>query len=412
MNYTPLNTLVVSDTAAALHGGIGGNTTNAYDGEIFLTAGQWSFGENVDDAVYVKINGTTILDDNGWDRITSGTFNAPSDGWYPITLRVQNGGGGNGPVGAWATAGIGIGIKTGGTSTNVADYTRFQIGALGTKCRAVKAAGAHTMAGGLTLGGGVANTVNTSDGTLALNGVVTGGASDSLVKTGTGTLSLNAVNTYTGDTVVSAGTLAVNGTSLADGNKVVIDGGIVEVSGTETVGSLYYGTTPQATGTYGSEASGAEFKDNTRFSGTGMLVVAGGGFSAWIKGFGLAAADQDPTDDPDNDGLGNAVEWVLGGNPATGMDAGKLPRVEVNGGNLTFTFKRDHRSKVTGTSLHIEVGTSLLTWPTSYAVRNDTASSDIGVTVADNGDGTDKVVLTVQQAPDAVKFARLAVTIN
>ena len=344
--------------------------------------------------------------------VTSGTFNAPADGWYTMTLRVQNGGGGSGPVDAWATAGIGIGIKQGAASTNLADYTRFQVGALGTKCRATMAAGVHTMSGGLALGGGVPNTVDTGDGSLTVNGVVTGTAGSSLVKNGTGTLSLNAVNTYTGDTVVNAGIVAVNGTSLADSGKVVLNGGKVEVTGTETVGALYYGATAQATGTYGSTTSGATFQDDSRFSGTGVLVVGGGGFGSWISGFGLAAGDQDPTDDPDNDGLDNALEWVLGGNPATTMDSKKLPTVSTSGGNLVFTFKRDQASKVVGTAVAIQVGTSLIAWPDSFTVGNDTAGSTAGVTVTDNGDGTDTVVLTVVQAPDAAKFARLAVTIN
>lgn len=97
MNTTPLTNVVLSDNTAGLHGGIGENTTIAYDGEIYLTAGQWSFGENVDDAVYVNIAGNTLINDNGWNTVTSGTFTAPADGWYSITLRVQNGGGGNGP---------------------------------------------------------------------------------------------------------------------------------------------------------------------------------------------------------------------------------------------------------------------------------------------------------------------------
>jgi hypothetical protein len=193
---------------------------------------------------------------------------------------------------------------------------------------------------------------------------------------------------------------------------VVLNGGKVEVTGTETVGALYYGATAQATGTYGSTTSGATFQDDSRFSGTGVLVVGGGGFGSWISGFGLAAGDQDPTDDPDNDGLDNALEWVLGGNPATTMDSKKLPTVSTSGGNLVFTFKRDQASKVVGTAVAIQVGTSLIAWPDSFTVGNDTAGSTAGVTVTDNGDGTDTVVLTVVQAPDAAKFARLAVTIN
>jgi fibronectin-binding autotransporter adhesin len=408
MDTTPLNTSVLSDSAAALHGGIGADTTIAYDGEIYLTAGDWSFGENVDDAVYVNIDGQTLINDNTWNAPTTGTFSAPADGWYPITLRVQNGGGGNGPVDAWATAGIGIGIKTGAGSTNVADYIRFEVGALGTKCRVVKAPGTHTMAGGLTLGGGVANTVDTGDGSLAINGVITGGASDSLVKIGTGTLALNGANTHAGDTVVNAGVLAVNGTAIKNSSKLVIDGGKVDVTGNEFVGSLFFGAAQQADGTYGSSLSSATFKDDSRFSGTGVVVVGGtAGYEDW-------ASTNAPTgtagDDFDGDGVSNGVEWVLGGDKDTN-DSGKLPKLTTTGGNLVFTFKRDQAS-IDGTSLKIDVGTDLASWPVSYAVPDAPVANNPGVTVVDNLDGTDTVTLTVPQAPDAKKFARLNVVID
>jgi hypothetical protein len=41
----------------------------------------------------------------------------------------------------------------------------------------------------------------------------------------------------------------------------------------ETVGWLYYGTHAQRVGTYGSSSSGAAYKDDTHFSGSGVLTV-------------------------------------------------------------------------------------------------------------------------------------------
>ena len=58
----------------------------------------------------------------------------------------------------------------------------------------------------------------------------------------------------------------------------------------------------------------------------------------------------------------------------------------------------------------VEVGTNLATWPGVYHVGADTASSDPGITVTDNGT-TDTVTLTVAQAADTTKFARLRVTV-
>ena len=71
------------------------------------------------------------------------------------------------------------------------------------------------------------------DGTIGNNSILTG----TLNKTGTGTLDLTGNNTYTGNTVISAGTLLVNnapGTS-ATGNGTVTVGGTATLGGNGTV---------------------------------------------------------------------------------------------------------------------------------------------------------------------------------
>ncbi len=87
-------------------------------------------------------------------------------------------------------------------------------------------------------------------------------------------LTLTGANTYTGDTTVTSGILAVNGSSIANGNKLIINGGKVEATGTEVVGSLVFGTIQQIPGSYGSTASSATYKDDTRFAGNGVIHVA------------------------------------------------------------------------------------------------------------------------------------------
>jgi len=240
-----------------------------------------------------------------------------------------------------------------------------------------------------------------------LSGVISGAGS--LIKSDSSTLTLSGTNIYTGDTTVSGGVLAVNGTSIANANKLVISGGKVNASGTEIVNSLFFGAAQQASGTWGSTGSGAAHIDNTRFSGTGVVsVTSGGGYTTWAAAH---AGGGTPTQDFDGDGVRNGLEWVLGGLETTN-DLAKLPAASLSGGNLVFTFLRDQASKVAGTSVSIEVGTSLITWPTSYTVGTNTAGSSAGVTVTDNLNGTDTVILTVTRAPDPVKFARLKVSID
>jgi hypothetical protein len=123
------------------------------------------------------------------------------------------------------------------------------------------------------------------------------------------------------------------------------------------------------------------------------------------------APGSEPNEDFDGDGVPNAIEFVLGGDKNT-KDLGKLPTATTDSGNMTFTFVRDRDSVDAGVSVVIEVGTSLGTWPNVFTVGGNTAGSSAGVTVTDNGNGTDTITLTVPQAPDTMKFARLKVAIT
>ena len=102
---------------------------------------------------------------------------------------------------------------------------------------------------------------------------------------------------------------------------------------------------------------------------------------------------------------------MLGGDKDTN-DLGKLPTVAEVGTNMTFTFVRDQDSVDGSTVVTIEVGTDLENWPDVYTVGADTGSSTAGVTVTDNLDGTDTIVLTVPKGMDAKKFARLKVVVT
>ena len=116
-------------------------------------------------------------------------------------------------------------------------------------------------------------------------------------------------------------------------------------------------------------------------------------------------------EDFDGDGVPNAIEFILGGDKNTN-DLGKLPIATTSGGNMTFTFVRDRDSVDAKVSVAIEVGPNLGTWPNTFTVGPNTADSSAGVTVTNNGNGTDTITLTVLRAPDAKKFARLKVIIT
>ena len=159
--------------------------------------------------------------------------------------------------------------------------------------------------------------INIASGSGTFSPVISG--SGTLTKTGNGTLILGGTNTFSGVTTVNAGTLAVRGTSIRDTNQLVINGGMVDATGTETVGTLFFGSVQKAAGTWGATGSGATHIDDTHFSGTGVVNVVSGPsntFDGWMNGFTFApGADKTPAGDPDHDGISNGMEYALGLNP-------------------------------------------------------------------------------------------------
>ncbi|OYU83418.1 MAG: hypothetical protein CFE24_11535, partial [Flavobacterium sp. BFFFF2] len=96
---------------------------------------------------------------------------------------------------------------------------------------------------GITLGatGGLLDVATSR--TLTISNVITG--SGTLTKTSAGTANLTAQNTYTGNTIVSAGTLQLSrsgGTSIPITNNVTITGGTFKVSSDQTMNNLTIST--------------------------------------------------------------------------------------------------------------------------------------------------------------------------
>jgi len=114
------------------------------------------------------------------------------------------------------------------------------------------------------------------------------------------------------------------------------------------------------------------------------------------------------SDDPDNDGLNNLMEYALASNPviesSSDLPTGKISLIEVDGNTdsyLTISFRRQlTASDLTYT---IALSESLEAWSSDTAIR---------VSSSDNGDGT---AIEVWRAPtpldtDLRQFARLKVS--
>jgi autotransporter-associated beta strand protein len=200
------------------------STTYVYSGWFYDADGIFSFAENIDDIVELKIDGNVVLRNNNWNQPASsgGSTNnlAPAgnaklnlgmgpngDGWHQIDLRLHNGssgGGANTTTGWTTTKGIGLNVD-GTTSINGADYI-------------------------IPIDSGDGLLFQTPDSVL-----VTETIENALNKTGAGTLRITSAQDYTGPTTISSGTLIAMiavGSATGSGDVTVGNGASLIATGT------------------------------------------------------------------------------------------------------------------------------------------------------------------------------------
>jgi autotransporter-associated beta strand protein len=239
---------------------------------------------------------------------------------------------------------------------------------------------------------------------IGISGVLVG--TGGLDKTGGGKLTLSGINTYTGNTTVSAGILEVtNDDVFGDASTVTIASGAtlnLTHSGTDQVGVLVINGVTQPDGLY--------------TFGTGKLQVgaASSAYAAWATSFGLQdpwlgvdpALNGTPGADPDNDGIANELEFALGGNP-TLSSTNILPTLTVTATDFIYTFNRVDASEAE-VALTFQSSTTLAegSW-TPLAIGADTGSSGAGVVVVENGAAADAITVTISKGANTKLFGRL-----
>jgi len=135
---------------------------------------------------------------------------------------------------------------------------------------------------------------------------------------------------------------------------------------------------------------------------TVTVNAAASAYQTWASGQGLSAGVNDgATQDPDNDGVNNLLEFALGGNPLAASSA-ILPVAARDGANLTLTFDIKVAAKAEYT-IGAESSTDLGAWA---AVVHGAAGATVTETALDGS--TNRVVVTVP-ASGARTFLRVKV---
>ena len=261
-----------------------------------------------------------------------------------------------------------------------------------------------------------------------------GTASVTLNCKATGTWTLSGINSYTGDTLIEAGSTLVLAPSgeikfepaaagvsgrITGGGTATLNGSFkIDLTAAETA-DLNTWILVDSAATYGGSFTVSGFTKSgtawTKVAGsnnwtfeqtTGVLslAVTGTPYSNWATANGLTVGDNDgPNADPDNDGIENQLEFVLGGNPLA-SSAGILPSLSVTPSDFVFTFTRNDDSEAE-IGLTFQHGTDLVEW-TPIEIG---ATSNAGVVV---GEGTpvtdpDTITITIPKGTNTRIFGRL-----
>lgn len=246
--------------------------------------------------------------------------------------------------------------------------------------------------------GASAGTLTTSanvggSGMLAME--LDGAAADKLVLTGTGAINISGL-------ALEISTLGGGATEpayvIVNSSAPVTGAAFASVTGIPSGYTLVY-----------------NYNDGADSNNIALVAGVSDPFTSWAATQGLTGGDAAATADPDNDGLDNAIEFVLGGqpNPANpGADSSALvPTLATDAGNLIFTFRRTDLSMTqSGISILAEYGSGLTGWTAAVDGVN-------GVSVVATDDfyatGVDRVVVTIPKtlATGSKLFARLNVSI-
>lgn len=278
-------------------------------------------------------------------------------------------------------------------------------------------------AGMLVLGGSttVLNPIALNGGTLKVNGSVTQAAINAAAGTrlgGGGTLASATVAGILAPGNSATGTLAASGAVTASGTlEIEINGaaadrlnvtGLLTLTGSTLDLKVLPGGVTQPSyilATYGSRSGtpatvlGLPFGYALDFQANQLLLVrTATRFAIWAHGEGLVGDEALASADPDGDGIGNALEFLLRGDPES-AELSILPTGQKSGVDFVFTFTRDKAAQA-------ETGAIIEHTP-DLASPFWTAATAGMIQLADHGD-TETVTVTIPASVSKL-FVRLRV---
>ena len=216
-----------------------------------------------------------------------------------------------------------------------------------------------------------------------------------------------------------SGTMLGLGTSgcLDPASSVNLSTGVtlnLAFSGTDTINQLSIDGIAQSPGVWGGLASNAAYK-TAIITGSGCFYVATGPgqqpYTSWTASYGLTSTVAAFSADPDNDGLSNGLEWILGGNPLTNNAA--LPKAAVAASQMQLRFSRNP-SSLASTTLTVQWSTNLQSWHDVPVGAGSSGPDTNGatVTVTTNASAPDGIVVAVplSNATAGKLFMRLKAT--
>lgn len=203
--------------------------------------------------------------------------------------------------------------------------------------------------------------------TVTLSGAITGSGSMEAQGAAASVYTL-ADPEYSGNTTVNGGILSLgadNSSNNASTVSIASTGATLDLNfaGTDTVDKLFIGGVQQPAGVYeavGNAGSGTEI---AQITGSGTLTVTSGpaGYSTWAS---TNAPGQTVSQDHDNDGVANGIEYFMGlsGNGFTANPA-------LNASNNIIWTMGDNYTGAYGTDYAVQTSSDLTNW-TAVPVGN------------------------------------------